>query len=407
MVIRRQIQVSGIVQGVGFRPFIYRLAREKGLGGWVRNDSFGVCIEVEGEEGAIGDFLKEMREGGPPLAQITSFKEHEVTPKSERKFVIGRSLAYQRRDILISPDVATCEDCLKELFDPKDRRHKYPFINCTNCGPRYTIIQDIPYDRPKTTMKKFTMCPECRKEYEDPANRRFHAQPNACWQCGPHLSLLDEKGRGLESSDPIDDAAVLLKQGKIVAIKGLGGFHLAVDATSSEAVARLRKRKNREEKPLAVMSPHIKAIEEYALVNQREQTLLEGYQRPIVLLRKRPGNALSNLVSPRNDYFGAMLPYTPVHHLLLRGNFLALVMTSGNISEEPICIDNLEAARRLRGIADFFLVHDRDIFLRSDDSVTRIARGRPRQIRRSRGYIPTPIFVQEDQPEILALGAEL
>ncbi|KPJ62422.1 MAG: hypothetical protein AMS15_04055 [Planctomycetes bacterium DG_23] len=407
MVIRRQIQVSGIVQGVGFRPFIYRLAQERGLGGWVRNDSFGVCIEVEGEEEAIGDFVSEMREGGPPLAQITSLKEREVPLKSERKFVIERSRALDERDILISPDVATCQDCLKEFFDPKNRRYKYPFINCTNCGPRYTIIQDIPYDRPKTTMNKFTMCEECRREYEDPTNRRFHAQPNACWKCGPRLLLLDEKGKELESSDPIYDTVSLLKEGKIVAIKGLGGFHLAVDATNDEAVARLRKRKNREEKPLAVMSGDIRTIEKYALVNKREQAVLEGYQRPILLLRKRPGNALSKLVSPQNDYFGAMLPYTPVHHLLLRDNFLALVMTSGNISEEPICIDNLEATRRLRGIADFFLVHDRDIFLRSDDSVMRIGKDGPRQMRRSRGYIPTPIFLKRPQPEVLALGAEL
>jgi hydrogenase maturation protein HypF len=303
--------------------------------------------------------------------------------------------------------MSICEDCLKEIFDPEDRRHGYPFTNCTHCGPRYTIIDDIPYDRPHTSMKHFKMCDRCQAEYDHPENRRFHAQPNACPVCGPHVSLYDSKKRRIENKDPIVQAAALLKQGRIVAVKGLGGFHLAVDAQNHAAVVRLRKRKHREQKPLAVMSPNVEQIRTYAHVEPEEADLLASPQRPIVILKKRTPNGLSDEVSPKNSYFGAMLPYTPLHYLLLNCGLAALVMTSGNMSEEPIAIDNADAFERLSDIADFFLVHNRDIYLRSDDSIVKQTAGSPRLIRRSRGYIPTPVFLKGKVPHILACGAEL
>jgi hydrogenase maturation protein HypF len=308
---------------------------------------------------------------------------------------------------LISPDVAVCDDCLREMFDPADRRYHYPFINCTNCGPRYTIIDDIPYDRPKTSMRHFTMCPLCQAEYDDPLNRRFHAQPNACPACGPQISLWDSRRQPIRTADPIAAAAELIRQGKILAVKGLGGFHLAVDALNAQAVARLRQRKLREEKPFAVMSPDMAAIQRYALIEPAEESLLRSIQRPIVLLEKTPSHCLADEVAPRNRYVGAMLPYTPLHHLLLRCGFTALVMTSGNRSEEPIAIANDDAFERLADIADAFLIHDRDIYLRSDDSVVRQAAGAARFLRRSRGYVPVPVFLKQALPPILACGAEL
>ena len=308
---------------------------------------------------------------------------------------------------LISPDVSICEDCLTELFDPDDRRFGYPFINCTNCGPRYTIIDDIPYDRASTSMKHFGMCRCCQAEYDDPENRRFHAQPNACADCGPNALLHGRNGTKMAVPNPIETAEALLKEGHILAVKGLGGFHLSADAENDEAVSKLRKRKNREEKPFAVMSYDLASVRQYAHVEPEDELLLTSFRCPIVLLRKKHPNSLSEHVSPRNRYFGTMLPYTPLHYLLLREGFTALVMTSGNVSEEPIVIENEMAFERLSEIADYFLVHNREIYLRSDDSIVKRTAGATRFIRRSRGYVPSPIFLKKKRLRVLACGAEL
>ncbi|MGD8372377.1 MAG: carbamoyltransferase HypF, partial [Syntrophobacterales bacterium] len=407
MALRLRVHIQGIVQGVGFRPFIYQLAHHHRLNGYVANTPKGVEIEVEGDRKALQHFLKELPELTPPLAIITQIDTEELPAADYNRFEIKSSEQGEERAALISPDTTTCTDCLRELFDPQDRRYLYPFINCTNCGPRYTIINDIPYDRSKTSMAVFTMCDDCEREYHNPLDRRFHAQPNACWVCGPQVYLADSGGKDLGSEDAISETASLLNQGAIIALKGLGGFHLAVDATHNEAVERLRWRKGREEKPLALMSSSLEQIERYALIGEEERQLLTSPQRPIVIVPKRLRSLIAPEVAPRNRYFGVMLPYTPLHHLLLSHPFLALVMTSGNISEEPIAIDNHEALERLGNIADYFLLHNRDILLRSDDSVLRIAEGRPRQIRRSRGYVPVPIFLRKPVPQVLALGGEL
>ncbi len=402
-----KIQIRGIVQGVGFRPFIYNLALAHNLKGVVSNTSDGVHIEVEGLPESLEAFRQAIPNEKPPLAQITSIDVVEQPPQSYADFSIVKSQAQDQRATLISPDVCVCEDCLRELFDPEDRRFGYPFINCTNCGPRYTIIMDVPYDRPFTAMKGFQMCGPCEAEYHDPTNRRFHAQPNACWDCGPIVRLWDRAGREMPTEEPIKEVQRILKDGKIVAIKGLGGFHLAVDATNNEAVTRLRQRKHREEKPLAVMALSLDDIRKFALVGKAEESLLTSIQRPIVLLEKKPNSYLAEQVSPRNRNYGVMLPYTPLHYLILQDEeLLALVMTSANISEEPIAIDNEEAFERLGHIADYFLNHNRDIYLRSDDSVLRVVGGSPRQIRRSRGYVPIPIFLDRSLEPILACGAE-
>ena len=400
-------RIKGIVQGVGFRPFIYNLALAHDLRGFVSNTSEGVYIEVEGGPDFLDAFHRGIIAEKPPLAHITSIETIEQGLKSYSDFTIHKSEAQEHRRTLISPDVCVCEDCLRELFDPKDRRFRYPFINCTNCGPRYTIIMDIPYDRPFTAMKGFKMCPPCEAEYHDPADRRFHAQPNACWDCGPLVRLWAHAGQEIRAGNPIEEARKLLKQGKIVAIKGLGGFHLAADATNNEAVKRLRQRKHREEKPLALMCPSLEQIREFARVTKDEESLLNSIQRPIVILEKRPNADIAEEVSPRNRTYGFMLPYTPLHYLLFQGDDLpALVMTSGNISEEPIAIDNEEAFERLGDIADYFLNHNRDIYLRSDDSILRVVGTVPRQIRRSRGYVPIPTFLKRSLEPILACGAE-
>ena len=400
-------RIKGIVQGVGFRPFVYNLALTHGLRGYVSNTSEGVYIEAEGTPDSLDAFHRAILDEKPPLAHITSIDTVEQPLESYSEFAIRKSEAQEHRRTLISPDVCVCEDCQREMFDPNDRRYGYPFINCTNCGPRYTIIMDIPYDRPFTAMKGFQMCPPCETEYHDPADRRFHAQPNACWDCGPVVRLWDNEGREIPADDPVAEARKLLKQGKIVAIKGLGGFHLAVDATNNEAVKRLRQRKHREEKPLAVMCLSLKDAKKFAVIGDAEESLLTSIQRPIVLLEKKPNPHIAEQVSPRNRNHGVMLPYAPLHYLLLQGNDLfALVMTSGNISEEPIAIDNQEAFQRLGNIADYFLNHNRDIYLRSDDSVLRAVDGVPRQIRRSRGYVPIPVFLKDSLEPILACGAE-
>jgi hydrogenase maturation protein HypF len=403
----RRLQVNGIVQGVGFRPFVYQLALRHGLKGEVANTSAGVSIHIEGPADRLRAFETELAGKAPPLAHIVEVISRPEIIKSFPDFRITASRGGAAMATLISPDAAVCADCLAEMFDPADRRYRYPFINCTNCGPRYTIIDDIPYDRPKTSMRHFTMCAACQAEYDDPLDRRFHAQPNACPVCGPRVGLWDARRKQMGPGDPVAAAAELIRQGKIVAVKGLGGFHLAADALNAAAVARLRQRKLREEKPFAVMSPDLDAIRSYAVVEPDDEKLLRSIQRPIVLLRKREPGLLAEEVAPRNPYVGAMLPYTPLHHLLLRQGFAALVMTSGNLSEEPIAIDNDDAFGRLAGIADYFLVHDRDIYLRSDDSVVRRAAGETRFLRRSRGYVPVPVFLKRALPPILACGAEL
>ncbi|HIC90628.1 MAG TPA: carbamoyltransferase HypF [Syntrophaceae bacterium] len=404
---RAKVTIYGIVQGVGFRPFIYQLAQERQLKGYVANTAFGVDIEVEGDLSAIEGFLRDIEFKKPPLAEITKFDTLFLPLKSYREFTIEHSRADTERSALISSDVSICDDCLKELFDPSDRRYRYPFINCTNCGPRYTIIKDIPYDRNNTTMQVFKMCKACREEYHNPLDRRFHAQPDACWDCGPRLSLHDNKGKLISCDDPIKKAIELLEHGKILAIKGLGGFHLAVDATNDEAVALLRLRKHREEKPLAMMSRDVHSIRKFAYVTEEEKRLLTSPKRPIVLLRKRERHDISREVAPRNKNFGVMLPYTPLHYLIFEGNFLALVMTSGNMSEEPIVIDNHDAFKKLSPIADYLLIHNRDIYLRNDDSILRVVDDVPRHIRRSRGYVPAPLFLKWKMEPILACGAEL
>jgi hydrogenase maturation protein HypF len=407
MKIRYHIFIQGIVQGVGFRPFVYQQAQARNLTGFVTNTSQGVEVEIEGESEAVEAFLLAIQDHPPPLARITGFKVDLLSLAHDDQFNIRPSISQEERSALISPDMATCGDCLKELKDPKDRRYRYPFINCTNCGPRYTIIKDIPYDRPKTTMADFTMCAECAEEYHSPLSRRFHAQPNACPNCGPQVFLHIEEGLPLDVLDPISEAAQFLRQGRIVAIKGLGGFHLAVDAAQEEAVQRLRARKHREEKPLALMTRDLETLSAFAEFSDEEKELLESKEHPIVLLAKKFPNTIASSVAPANGYFGVMLPYAPLHHLILDHDFQALVMTSGNLSEEPICLDNEEAFRRLKGIADFFLVHNREIYLRSDDSIVQKVSGRLRQMRRSRGYVPVPIFLKEPVSPILACGAEL
>jgi len=408
MEVRRAIEVSGLVQGVGFRPYVYRLATERSLTGSIANTPAGVTIQVQGPTEKVTDFLARLPQEAPPLARITAVVVRELPCNHEGGFRILPSRAGEQVHTLISADVAICADCLRELFDPADRRYRYPFINCTNCGPRYTIVRDIPYDRASTSMAVFRMCTDCQAEYDDPTNRRFHAQPNACWECGPQVELWDSEGRRLDTDDAISAAAARLQAGAVVAVKGLGGFHLAVDATNVAAVERLRERKRRVEKPFAVMVATLQRIEELCWVDDLARTLLVSPQRPIVVLPRREPNPVVEAVAPFNRTLGVFLPYTPLHYLLFdAGQFLALVMTSGNLSEEPIATDNQEALQRLGGLADFFLVHNRDVLQRSDDSVVRPTAGCAWQWRRSRGYVPVPVFLREEVPPILAVGGEL
>ncbi|MCX5683983.1 MAG: carbamoyltransferase HypF [Planctomycetota bacterium] len=405
--VRRRIRVRGIVQGVGFRPAVYRLATERGLGGWVLNDAEGVLVELEGPAARIDDFLADLRDHPPPLARITAVETSDVAPRGETAFGIAAS-AGGEKTALVSPDMAVCDDCLREMNDPRDRRYRYPFINCTNCGPRYSIIIDIPYDRPKTTMRAFTMCPLCRREYEDPTDRRFHAQPTACPVCGPRLALHDASGAPVACDNPVRAVREALLAGRIVAIKGLTGFHLAADARNEAAMRELRRRKGRDQKAFAMMGASVEAIARCAVVGESERTLLESRERPIVLLEKRPGHGLSPLVAPASPYFGFMLPYAPLHYLLFEDDFPPMVMTSGNLSEEPICREDQEAVTRLAGIADLYLMHDRPIHTVCDDSVTMVQRGRPLMLRRGRGFAPRPLVLPVESPEpILAVGPEL
>ncbi len=404
----KKIYIEGIVQGVGFRPFIFKLANEFNLKGYIYNDTNGVYIEVEGEESAIDEFIKSIPEKAPPLALVEKILTEPCEVKGYTEFFIEKSKGGEEKFVLISPDVSTCEDCLRELFDPKDRRFRYPFINCTNCGPRFTIIIDVPYDRAKTTMSVFKMCDKCESEYHDPSNRRFHAQPNACPVCGPSLKLLDSEFNEIKCFDAIKETSKILKDGFIVAIKGLGGYHLACDALNNQAVAELRKRKMRIEKPFAIMIPSIEWLDKICVYSEEELKLLTSIQRPIVLIRKKENCPIADEVAPRNAYLGVMLPYTPLHHLLMKEVNIPLVMTSGNLTEEPIAYKDDDAFERLRNIADFFLIHNREIHIRCDDSVSIVINKKPTMIRRSRGYVPYPVKIPfETKKHILAVGGHL
>ena len=411
---RQRIIIQGIVQGVGFRPFVYGQALRNGLVGFVLNNSLGVTVEIEGTFESLDSFQRALRQEAPPLARIDSIVTEQIQPCHETTFVIAHSQAGDERQALISPDTATCNDCLHELFDPADRRYGYPFINCTNCGPRFTIVQDVPYDRHKTTMRDFPLCPLCQAEYEDPLNLRFHAQPNACPTCGPQVQLLDWAGNSF--SQPIVTAVKQLAAGKILAIKGLGGYHLACDALNGEAVQRLRQRKHREAKPFALMVPDLATARQLCSVSDAEATLLQSYRRPIVLLQQLRDSPVAPGVAPAYDTLGTMLPYTPLHHLLLRayaeqadpGSLVVLVMTSGNLSDEPIAYQDDDARARLSSIADGILTSNRAIHMRCDDSVTRINAGGTQFLRRSRGYAPEPIPLSLAFPlPILACGGHL
>jgi hydrogenase maturation protein HypF len=446
---RAQIIVKGVVQGVGFRPYVYTLAEHLDLKGYVTNSADGVIIEAEGD--ALPEFIRRLPKEAPPLSQIAGVSVTSLPFFGYTDFTIQKSID-QTGSLpftLISPDVSICDDCLRELLEPSDRRHLYPFINCTNCGPRYSITRYVPYDRPNTTMAGFTMCPACLKEYHDPRDRRFHAQPNACPECGPRVEIKIQnlKFKRHRGENPIQTSIRLLKEGYILAVKGLGGFHIACDAANDAAVQRLRMDKRKNNKPFAVMAPNVEAAGSFCIVSEAERGLLTSNKRPVVLLQKKADH-LSHAVSPNNKYIGCMLPYTPVHYLLFfhplqkrekdkAPHFLALVMTSGNLSEEPIVRDNDEAVDKLSGIVDGFLVHNRDIFMRVDDSVVRVTGSQPGMpikergiedtpnsgtehrsahaalhpsisfIRRSRGYAPDPIALPDEGPEVLGCGADL
>jgi hydrogenase maturation protein HypF len=400
------ISVRGIVQGVGFRPFVYGLAVKHNLKGWVFNTSEDVKIEVEGKAEAIEQFERELATKAPPLAHIENITIEYHLPRGYKNFEIRHSQAQAGKYQLISPDVATCQACLGELLNPGDRRYRYPFTNCTNCGPRFTIIEDMPYDRSKTTMRYFQMCSQCQAEYDNPLDRRFHAQPNACPKCGPQVELVDNQGNPVTGSNPIAAASQFLKEGKIVAIKGLGGFLLACDATKDTVVRTLRQRKKRPSKPLAIMVATVDGAKRHCYVSPEEEKLLTSPQSPIVLMKWRENSSVSQEVAPNLRFLGVMLPYTPLHHILLRDTGRPLVMTSGNLSEEPIARDNDEALWRLSGIADYFLIHNRDIYSRYDDSVAIVERGASQLVRRARSYAPYPIRLSFKTRQVLGCGAE-
>ncbi len=424
---RTAVRVEGIVQGVGFRPFVFALATRLGLAGLVGNDVDGVFAEVEGPPGAVAEFLRALDRDAPPLARVERVTATAMAPAGTESFEIVASDPVGRRRTLIAPDTATCADCLRELADPADRRFRYPFINCTNCGPRFTIVKDVPYDRPLTTMACFTMCDECAAEYHDPANRRFHAQPTCCPTCGPRLTLLNPAGQPHDSGSvatlwdgqrstisplpgptALEAAGVLLGAGRIVAVKGLGGYHLAADAASADAVATLRARKHREDKPFAILVDGLAEARRLCAVDDAAAGLLQSMARPIVLLPRRPDADVAAATAPGNRQLGIMLPYSPLHHLLLAAVGRPLVLTSGNVSDEPIAYRDEDALDRLGGIADAFLTHDRAIHIRTDDSVARAVRDRPVLVRRSRGYVPEPVTVVGGFARpVLACGAEL
>ncbi len=417
------LTIRGVVQGIGFRPFVYRLAKEIGLVGWVNNSTAGVFIEVEGTKQQLEDFVLRLKTENPPRSQIQNIEINWRKLKGFKTFKILPSTTGKKTAIVL-PDLATCPDCLQEIFDPNNRRYRYPFTNCTNCGPRYSIIEALPYDRANTTMKAFSMCPSCETEYQNPSDRRFHAQPNTCPQCGPKIELWDSMGKIVaQNYHAICVTAAAIRQGKIVAVKGLGGFHLIVDARNKKAVQLLRQRKHRPDKPLALMYPNLELIKEDCQVSELEEKLLRSPEAPIVILRRSRGEWLYSFqenfvnaltincaIAPDNPYWGIMLPYTPLHHLLMAELGFAIVATSGNLANEPICIDEHEAIKRLNGIADLFLIHDRPIVRPIDDSIARIIMREETIIRRARGYAPLPISIlksKNSHPAILAVGAHL
>ncbi|MDD9301786.1 MAG: carbamoyltransferase HypF [Desulfobacter sp.] len=417
----KQVEISGVVQGVGFRPFLFGLAKTHHLCGRVSNTAKGVDLFIEGPIAALETCIRDIRLKAPLLSRISDLVSTDQEVRGYSEFKIIKSRASTHRSTLISPDVSICPDCLAEMLNPSDRRFEYPFINCTNCGPRYTIINDIPYDRPKTSMNAFVMCPRCQAEYDNPLDRRFHAQPNACPVCGPQVFLTDHTGRR-QDNDPghaLDLAAKLLGQGKILAVKGLGGFHLAADASDEAAVARLRKRKNRPDKPFALMAASESSLFDHVDLDDDQKALMSSFHRPIVLLNKKnlektedaQGSGLASSLAPGNSCLGVMLPYTPLHYLLLDKGPDILVMTSGNRSGEPLSIDNEDALDAFSHIADYFLFHNRDIYFRADDSIARVQKGKPRFIRRSRGYAPLPLDLTpvsgKRLPKILGCGGGL
>ncbi|MEK7474387.1 MAG: carbamoyltransferase HypF [Candidatus Coatesbacteria bacterium] len=406
--IRYRIAVHGAVQGVGFRPFVYRLARELDLAGWVVNTPQGVAIEAEGRDAGLEEFLGRLRRDAPARALVLGLEAWRLDPKGRSGFEVRESDARGPRTAFVMPDLAVCDDCLREMRDPKDRRYRYPFVNCTNCGPRFSVILDLPYDRARTTMRAFDLCPACRAEYGNPADRRFHAEPVACPACGPALAYWDALGTVLATGEEALRRCVeTIQAGGIVAVKGLGGFHLMADARRDPVVRELRRRKHREEKPLAVMAPSLEAAAKWCEVSAAEAALLRSPEAPIVLLKARMGTDVSSAVAPGNPTLGVMLPYTPLHHLLLEAVGSPVVATSGNRSDEPICTDETEALRRLAGIADGFLVHDRPIARHGDDSVVRVILGRPLVLRRARGYAPLPVGLAASSPPVIAVGAHL
>ncbi|MHA2621452.1 MAG: carbamoyltransferase HypF [bacterium JZ-2024 1] len=410
---RLKVVIRGAVQGVGFRPFVFRLASRHRLSGWVLNSAQGVFVEVEGVQEALDAFLCELRTNPPPRSSIQSLEASYLDPVGYETFEIRHSEDVGVKTALVLPDIATCPDCLRDIFDVRNRRFRYPFTNCTNCGPRFTIIRALPYDRPNTSMSGFRMCPECQREYEDPLDRRFHAQPNACPNCGPHLELVSPKGEVIAGRDrALMLAEDAIREGRVVALKGLGGFHLMVDARNDEAVRTLRVRKRREEKPLALMFPSVQSVRAYCEVTALEERLLLSPESPIVLLTRKPmldadRVPLSAFIAPRNPYLGVMLPYTPLHHLLMADLAFPVVATSGNLSDEPICIDNEEALKRLGGIADLFLMHNRPIVRHVDDSIVRVVSNRELVIRRARGFAPLPITLKQEVPSLIGVGAHL
>lgn len=411
MIQRIRIALRGAVQGVGFRPFVYALASEMKLPGWVLNSPQGVFIEVEGKEEDLQSFLLRLQNEKPALSFIQSLEFSFLDPIPYSGFEIRKSELGGTRDALILPDIATCADCLSDVFDSNNRRYRYPFTNCTHCGPRFTIIESLPYDRSNTSMKSFKMCPDCRKEYENPDDRRFHAQPNACPTCGPSLQLWDPSGNLLSSRETaLMESAEAIRHGHIVAIKGLGGFHLVADARNPKAVETLRLRKRRDEKPFALMYPLLESAGEDCGISRLEARLLNSPESPIVLLSRKRGNSrlsIASNVAPHNPYLGVMLPYTPLHHILMKELAIPIIATSGNLSEEPICIDEQEALTRLSGIADLFLVHNRPILRHVDDSILRVAMQRELVLRRARGYAPLPLHYKGMPSDILAVGGHL
>jgi len=400
---RLRLKIQGCVQGVGFRPFVYRIANQLNLSGFVRNTPEGVLIEIEGEEKLLEEFTKKLEKEKSHLTTYHSFESCEIKLKKEKEFRIAESENKGERDSFILPDIATCRYCRSEIFDNTDRRYFYPFTNCTLCGPRFSIVESLPYDRKNTSMKTFKMCKSCEKEYNNPADRRFHAQPNACPECGPKIQLLSRKGKVIAGENIVLKSAELIKKGKILALKCLGGYQLIVDARNEAAVSKLREIKKRNEKPFAVMFPDLKVLKEYVYLTNSEKEFLESYQAPIVLLKRR--RTLAKSVAPENSYIGALFPYTPLHHVLMSELNIPIVCTSGNISDEPIIIDNKEAILNLK--ADYFLIHDRPIKRPVDDSVVRVIGDKKLIIRRARGFAPLPMIVGQELPNILAVGAHL